>query len=187
MPFRAVQSALLVEVPAAELLVGPWRERFDPVATRGVPAHVTTLFPFRDPIIDDEALAAIGALCRSTRAWEFELSGIDEFPDALWLRPEPAEPFQILTGALWRAFPDRPPYGGRFLDRPEPEGSPATIPHLTVAQTTSGCDLATVRRGFERAALTELPLSTRAVALSLFVCDGEGSWERAERFDFAAS
>ncbi len=43
------ESALFVEVEAAERLVGHWRRRYDPVAGRGVPAHITALFPFREP------------------------------------------------------------------------------------------------------------------------------------------
>ncbi len=49
--------------------------------------------------------------------------------DVLWLAPKPAEPFRLLTAAVWAAFPDYPPYGGAF------DGS---IPHLTVAERALG-------------------------------------------------
>ena len=42
-------SAVVVEVPEAEPLVGAWRLRFDPVAALGMPAHVTLLYPFVAP------------------------------------------------------------------------------------------------------------------------------------------
>ncbi len=34
--------------------------------------------------------------------------------DVPWLAPEPDEPFRDLTAAVWRAFPEQPPYGGAF-------------------------------------------------------------------------
>ena len=40
------ETGLLVEVPAAEPPVASWRGCYDPVTTRGIPAHVTALWPF---------------------------------------------------------------------------------------------------------------------------------------------
>ena len=39
-------SGLIIEVPEAEPAVGELRMRLDRVASLGVPAHVTALFPF---------------------------------------------------------------------------------------------------------------------------------------------
>ena len=39
----AIQSALVVLVPEAEGLVKDFRDRYDPSATAGVPAHITLL------------------------------------------------------------------------------------------------------------------------------------------------
>jgi hypothetical protein len=39
-------------VPEAEPLVKPFRDRYDPSAAAGVPAHITLLYPFKHP---DEA------------------------------------------------------------------------------------------------------------------------------------
>ena len=43
------ETALIVEVSEAEEAVHEWRARHDSVAARGVPAHVTVLFPFVAP------------------------------------------------------------------------------------------------------------------------------------------
>jgi hypothetical protein len=48
-PPEQSRSALAVFIPEAEPLVKPFRDRFDPSAARGVPAHVTVLFPFKPP------------------------------------------------------------------------------------------------------------------------------------------
>ena len=44
-----IESALVVLVPDAEVLVKPFRDRHDPSAAIGVPAHVTLLYPFIAP------------------------------------------------------------------------------------------------------------------------------------------
>lgn len=43
------ESAILVPVPQAEPVVGHLRARLDRAAGRGVPAHVTVLYPFLPP------------------------------------------------------------------------------------------------------------------------------------------
>ena len=50
-------SALLVAIAEAEPLVAEHRLRFDPVARRGVPAHVTALFPFLASVSRSHAAA----------------------------------------------------------------------------------------------------------------------------------
>ena len=42
-----METALIVAVPEAEALVGTFRERHDPSASAGCPAHITLLHPFR--------------------------------------------------------------------------------------------------------------------------------------------
>ncbi len=58
-------SALVVEIPTADPVVGGWRATHDPSADHGMPAHITLLYPFRPPGAIDahtlaEALDAIG-------------------------------------------------------------------------------------------------------------------------------
>lgn len=48
-PVLAVKSALAVLVPEAEVLVKPFRDKYDPSATDRYPAHVTVLYPFKPP------------------------------------------------------------------------------------------------------------------------------------------
>jgi hypothetical protein len=119
------ESAFIVRVPEAERLVGAFRERLDPVARLGVPAHVTVLFPFMPrERIDAAALERARAAMVGIGAFRFRLGAIRRFPGTLCLAPEPAAPFIALTEALARAFPDYPPYRGAF---------PTIVPHLTVA------------------------------------------------------
>ncbi|WP_285683584.1 hypothetical protein [Actinoplanes sp. NBRC 103695] len=42
----ALETALIIPVPAAEPVLGAHRSRLDRAASWGVPAHVTVLYPF---------------------------------------------------------------------------------------------------------------------------------------------
>jgi 2'-5' RNA ligase len=163
------ESALIVEVPEADDLVGRWRLRHDPVAAGGIPAHVTVLYPFVPPAhltaatIDSLERALAGAA-----AFRYELTGLGRFPGVLWLRPEPEEPFHELTRRLSRSFPEYPPYGGRHPD---------SQPHVTVAQIAPSeqDDLA---RRIEEVIADDLPVPAVASAVSLFVGRDDGTWRR---------
>jgi hypothetical protein len=42
------ETALVVVIPEVEALVAAWRHRFTPDGARGMPPHVTLLYPFAD-------------------------------------------------------------------------------------------------------------------------------------------
>ena len=171
------QSALILEVPNAEPLVQEWRHRFDPVSLRGIPAHITVLVPFQPPAdIDRSTLDLLARLTSGIEPPSFSLVAVEEFPDAVWLRPEPADGLIRLTASVWSAFPDCPPYGGKFR---EPN------PHLTMAQSTDPERLAEMRRELEAAVVHRLPLDCRIAALSLFVSDRSTRWTLRQRFPFS--
>jgi len=119
------QSAFIVRVPEAEPYVARWRERFDPSARLGVPAHITLLYPFMSPeLISDAVVEQAGAVASATRGFAFTLQQVSRFPGALYLAPEPSAPFIALTRRLTQQFPGFAPYGGQYR---------TVVPHLTVA------------------------------------------------------
>jgi 2'-5' RNA ligase len=117
-----------------------------------------------------EHLARIASTCS---AFDFALTGLGEFPDCLWLRPEPDEPFRRLTNSLHLAFPDYPPYGGVFPD---------TRPHLTVGHAAPGAELRELRAQLESALSPALPLICHASDLALYISDSAGVWRPERRF-----
>ncbi len=121
-------SALVVRVPAAEALVHDLRQRHDPSAADGVPAHVTLLVPFLAPADATAAdTAALRALFALQPAFDVLFARVGRFPATAWLAPEPAAPFIALTTALVARWPQCRPYGGTFEQ---------VVPHLTAAD---GC------------------------------------------------
>jgi 2'-5' RNA ligase len=169
------QSGLVFEVPEAEAAVGRHREVLDANARRGVPAHVTVLFPFVPPAqIDPVVVAELRRILAGTGAFDFRLTRTAWFgDDVLWLAPEDPEPFRSVTDLVHTAFPDLPPFEGQFDD---------VVPHLTVAH---GCDLEDMQAA-ERALEQHLPIVGRAGKVTLMAqVDDSGTWTRQTTFPLA--
>ena len=164
---------LLVQVPEAEPVVRSHRLRLDPVTGKGVPAHVTALFPFvAADELDDGVLDLVASVAARHAAFPYEFRTTGWFKDAaLWLAPHDPQPFVRLTEALADAFPDHPAYGGEF---------DGIAPHLTVARWTTRHELEEV----ERDLLAGLPIAGTASHLTLMTEGGDGSWSVAREFAF---
>jgi len=164
------ESALLVPVPEAEPAVRRHRFRYDAVALRGVPAHITVLFPFMPAAeITDEALDGVRQVLTRFPAFRFSLTRLERFPEgALYLAPDPAEPFVHLTAALVERFPAYRPYGGAYAD---------VIPHLTVAQVSEAAivdEVSDIR--------SSLPIQSAAREVVLMAEGDDRRWHMRSRF-----
>ena len=166
------QSALGVTVPEAEPWVKDLRERYDPIATVGMPAHITVLFPFISPdLITDSDLARTAETFRLSRPFEFRLEQVDRFPESLYLVPEPDEPFISLTKAIVREFPEYPPYGGNFTE---------IVPHLTVANRSA--ELSAIAQAELLAIMKELgPIHAVCNVVELYE-NSSGHWKWTQSF-----
>ena len=90
-----------------------------------MPAHVTVLYPFMSPdLVDAEVLAQLRAVASSVRRFDYRLRETRRFPSSLYLAPEPPASFATLTANVYRAFPEYPPFAGKF---------DVVVPHVTVA------------------------------------------------------
>jgi len=172
------QTAVIALVPEAESLVGNYRQRLDASAVWGVAAHVTVLLPFLAPHeVDEQVIATLTAAvsvpafdCRFTQARWFG-------HDVLYLAPEPSQSFRELTAAVWRAFPQHPPYGGAYED---------VIPHLTVADRRLA-DLPTPQAA-ERTVQPGLPLTARiGQAVLVAGTQAPASWRVIQRLSLGAA
>ena len=142
------QSAFIVRVPEAEALVGGLRERFDPSARQGVPAHITVLYPFMSPeLLSEQVLAGVRQALLPMQPFEFQLPKIGRFSATTYLTPHPVAPFVGLTRRLVERFPEYLPYGGEHA---------GVVPHLTVAHGSP-----------EEAAIAEAELSAAIAARSV--------------------
>ena len=168
------ESAILVPVPEAGPVVGRLRARLDRSASRGVPAHVTVLYPFVPPQqITAAVMEMAAAAVKSVPGFGCRFAGTDWFgEDVLWLAPEPAGPFRALTAAVHGAFPQYPPFGGAFAD---------VIPHLTVGDRPEGG--VSALRAAQAQVLPMLPVRTHVSCAWLMTgTRAPGSWQRLAAF-----
>jgi 2'-5' RNA ligase len=150
-------SALVVVVPEAEAAVGRWRALLDPSAGRGMPAHITVLYPFAPAtMVSDALVARVTETVGRCEAFDFSLVSIGWFDDrGVYLAPEPVEPFLALTEAIISDFPEFPP-SGAFVD---------PVPHLTL-----GRDRDTGRlREAGRDVPSQLPVRSQVREVSLMI------------------
>ena len=166
------ESALVIAVPEAEPLVSEWRAKHDWSAQRGVPAHITLIYPFAPTeTVDEELLRRLRELFASQAPITFELPRVERFPEVAWLAPEPAQPFTALIELVATRFPDYPPYEGIHDE---------VIPHLTVAE--GGVEL---QDRVEAAVSRHLPIRAHASDVAFLFEDDEGRWHEAHRFPFS--
>lgn len=168
------ESAVLVPFPALEPLVGRYRRRLDRAAGWGVPPHVTVLYPFVPPPVDARTLERLAHALADVAAFEAVFARVEWFgDDVVWLAPEPDRPFRDMTAAVWRAFPEHPPYGGQWDD---------PIPHLTVGHT----DLAAMRAAAAEIA-PELPVTAPVDSVHVLEgTDAPDSWRTVAELSLRA-
>jgi hypothetical protein len=169
----AMETAIIIPLPAVEPLVGRWRNRFDSSATEGVPAHVTLMAPFRPQrSIDRGTHAILAGLFAGHPAFSVTFRSARRFPLVLWLSPEPARPFVELTRAITARFPDCLPYGGAFAD---------ITPHLTVAHAQESAEVDRIEQEFAPTASAGLPLDAWAETAVLLYRKNQ-RWREERRY-----
>lgn len=133
------------------------------MATRGVPAHVTILHPFR-AIVDETTADGARRIAADFHAFDVTFGHVGRFPgEVVYLAPEPSERFSAMTARFTERFSECPPYEGAF-------GNP--IPHLTV-----GSDLAARTADVVEASVApNLPIRTTVERLTLLMEDDGGMW-----------
>jgi 2'-5' RNA ligase len=166
------RGGLIVPVPVAEATV-----RLDPphvpVWAAGMPAHVTLLFPFpRLDQLDPAALADLTALFATTPTVRVAFDEAGQFPEVVYLAPEPRGWFVRLTEALSRRF-GLLPYGGLY---------PSIVPHLTVARHPDPAVLSEIAASLGRS----LPIEAEIREVWLMEEEPDGRWRRAARFALRA-
>ncbi len=171
-------TALIVLVPEAEPLVGPYRTKYDPVAPLGMPAHVTLMFPFvACESLADDARARLRTRLSELPPFDYEFGETGVFPGVLYLRPEIDEPFLEAIAVVRSLFPALEPYGDTKLK---------PTPHLTVAHASSEAVLREIRESFENDLAEHGAVSGTAAAATLMRHSGT-AWESADVFPFTGN
>ncbi|MER7991160.1 2'-5' RNA ligase family protein [Streptomyces noursei] len=171
---QAGRTGLVIRIPEAEPAVHAWRERFDPSARAGVPAHVTVVFPFLDGSrVEGRVHRDLADVLGGHHSFDVRFERCGRFPGVLYLAPEPDAPLRRLTEAMTERWPEAPPYGGAFTE---------VVPHLTVADGQDDAVLDEI----EAALRAELPFTARVSSVDLMVHDG-AKWQLRSTFGLLES
>jgi hypothetical protein len=164
-----------VEIPEAEPVVRHFRQRLDPSAGLGVPAHITVLYPFIPPDgLDAAVLRHLGRLFAAAPRFAFRLDRTRWFDDrVVWLAPADPGPFAALTVRVIEAFPACLPYRGQF---------DGITPHLTIGDGQPVAGL----RAAEESIRPLLPVTGEVTAVTLITqATAGGRFSRAAAFPLA--
>ncbi len=151
-------SVLAVPVPALDSVIRERTACYDASFVSADPnfvhAHITVLAPWANqPTAED--LARVERVAQAVGPFTVELSRIAEFPDGIiHLRPEPDRQLRELASRLVTAFPQFPPYSGRYDD---------VIPHLTLDRRSASVTPAIVHASIGHL----LPLTVRVDRIDL--------------------
>jgi 2'-5' RNA ligase len=166
------ESAIVLCIPEAEALVGPWRRRYDSAAALGVPAHVTLLYPFVPPDELPGAEGELEALCEDAAPFDVTFRRTNRFGDqVLFLDPEPDSPVVDLIRRLSDRF-GLEPYGGTI---PLAE----VKPHLTVVDGHPEAF-----EDVELAMKAGLPIAARVFEAWTLLSDEAGRWKKGRPIPF---
>jgi 2'-5' RNA ligase len=169
------RTGLLVPVPAGALVDDFRGRHLAASVARGIPPHVTVLFPF--------ALAADwGAELRAQVASHFsafapfaaELTQVGRFEAYVWLKPDPHDRFIQLISATCARFPQFPPYGNAFVE---------PIPHLTIAEIQEGDTVERIAELAEHELGPQLPFRFEVDSVGLFEELVDGTWRQSDSFE----
>jgi hypothetical protein len=107
--------------------------------------------------------------------FNYRMAETRRFPVALYLAPDPDESFAALTDGVFRAFPDFPPFEGKFE---------TVVPHITVAHGDEPllCEIEVELR----IALSGAGVRARCSELVL-IENSSGRWEQMHVFRLGAS
>ncbi|MFF5126689.1 2'-5' RNA ligase family protein [Streptomyces syringium] len=162
MPEPGTTAVVIVLPDAAPLLDAAWR--IDPaLVRRGVPAHVSLLYPFvPEPALTGQDEEGVRSLAASFPAADLAL---EEVVTASGFVAVTVPGLQPVVDAFRARWPGLRPYRGRFGVRP--------AAHVTVAM---GADDPAAAADVRAAVGSLLPLRTRAAAVQLVVLTKEG-WQ----------
>ena len=134
------------------------------MAARGVPPHVTVLFPFLPAgALTPDVHEALAELVARHQPFVTRFEEIERRGHLVWLLPADQQPFLRLTAEVVALWPDYPPYQGVHDE---------LVAHLTLVESS---DVEALDAG-EAAAKRSGPFDAAATELMVIAEDRRGRW-----------
>ncbi len=167
-PTQSLETAIDIHVPELAVILAPWRDVTIPIAAKGVPPHLTLLYPWRTPPLTAQDLDALRGAVADYAPFPITFSGLGRFsPTVLFLQLADDSAMRALMGAIKAVFSDTPAYGGAI---PDP------TPHLTVAKATRDAELDRLEQELLVALAPHLPFVVQVKQIVVMESDRSGDW-----------
>ena len=167
-----MESSIDILVPASASLVGTFYGRTQSAAD-GMPPHITLLWPWVGAPVPPGTIDRVRAATTGLAPFVLRLGEVGRFPGVVYLAPEPRRLVDDVIARLAAAFPDTPPYGGRFGDAP--------MPHLTVGTSDDERQLDLIEHEVRARLVRPLTLEVDRLSISEEGLGPGGRWAiRAE-------
>jgi 2'-5' RNA ligase len=174
-----MESALLLVCPSVEDAIGSERASLDLAAQDGIPAHITVVYPFQPAeLMTAEDHRRLEDVVAGSGRLVLRLSEVRWFgASVLFLALEDPDPITHLIRAVSSAFPDYPPYAGRYAE---------PTPHLTIGHNQPVDELQAAAQSVSR----RLPLTQELDHVELWTgpaVDGRSTpapWRRVRDYQF---
>jgi 2'-5' RNA ligase len=170
---RPLETAIVLVLEDAEPFDDVRREFAVSTVARGIPFHVTLLWPFvpRQELTEG-VIADTRSFFAAQRPFEFELTRLATWPTVVYAVPEPDAALRECMAALHARFPDWPPYGGIHAH---------VVPHATVGEDVNAVRaFPEVQRRLEG----HLPVRHTAETATLLEEFAPDRWREREVFPF---
>jgi len=140
----------------------------------GIPLSITLLYPFAAPPEVEQHLESLRSFFAAHPPFDLELARIAQWEEggAVYAVPEPEQPLRDLMRALWRLFPQFPPYGEAGGDPP---------PHASLTYT-GGADREGTRARAEQRLEGLLPARFSISEVALMEEAAPDRWRLRETF-----
>lgn len=168
-----METALVIVLEDAQPFDDVRREFDVDTVKRGIPFHLTLLYPFAPAEeLSDAVMAEARSFFALREPIEFALTRVAAWPLVVYAVPEPDDALLDCMHALHALFPAWPPYGGAFTE---------VLPHATLGEDVDG---PVVQDEIERRLAPHLPRDYRAEAATLLEEYAPDRWRERTRFPF---
>jgi 2'-5' RNA ligase len=174
---RLLESSIDLQYPDLSRLFSPWRDAHE---TKGIPPHISLLYPWRAAPVDDRDVDAVRAAIANCAAFAIRFSAIGRFPKkrVLYLKIQKNGALRALMEAVHDAFPETPPYGG---------GHREIIPHLTIATARDDFELDRLEQEMRHKLAARLPLAVEARSVIVAQENSDGIWSTVAELPLRSS
>ncbi|MDD2656219.1 MAG: 2'-5' RNA ligase family protein [Patescibacteria group bacterium] len=121
-----MKTLININLPELTDILNPWREETIELSHKGVPPHVSLIYPWLETPISKKELKNIQKILENTKIFTLEFDSIKKFDNGTtYFSPSNTKKLQEIQNKIMKKYPTIKMYNGEFKD---------TIFHLTIAK-----------------------------------------------------